>query len=91
MNLAWQSTRAEREKSLNLDMGYCQNTDTWDVIIRYSGDILLFLADFIEQGLHVVILTNQYAVIRASKEMLEQILVLPQIIYMEKPKRMYEI
>ena len=38
LNLALDATKREREKSINLDVGYQEDTGLWDVIVKYSGD-----------------------------------------------------
>ena len=37
LNLALDATEAEREKSLNLDVGYDRQERTWELIVKYSG------------------------------------------------------
>ena len=39
LNLALDATEAEREKSLNLDVGYDRQERTWELIVKYSGTI----------------------------------------------------
>lgn len=40
LNLALESTPQEREESLVLDAGYDRAGRTWDLIVRFNGDIL---------------------------------------------------
>ena len=58
LNLALDATEEEREKSLELDVGYNPVDRQWDLIIKYSGDLgpVRELAD------EVVELQNEYAV-----------------------------
>ena len=37
LNLALDATREEREKSLNLDVGYDVADDSWEVIVKFFG------------------------------------------------------
>ena len=39
LNLALSASEEEREKSLELDMGYYPVARTWEVIIKYSGTL----------------------------------------------------
>ena len=39
LNLALDVPQAERERSLDLDVGYNEEANTWDLIVRYTGDI----------------------------------------------------
>jgi hypothetical protein len=36
LNLAMDATTEEREKSLNLNVGYDERLSLWDVLIKYS-------------------------------------------------------
>ena len=38
LNLALDATQEEREKSLELEVGYHPGEREWDLIIKYSGD-----------------------------------------------------
>ena len=39
LNLALNSTQEERMKSDNLNVGYNIEENTWEVIVKYNGDI----------------------------------------------------
>ena len=39
LNLALDATEEEREKSLELDVGYYPIDREWDVIVKYSGSL----------------------------------------------------
>ncbi|MEG0228234.1 MAG: S8 family peptidase [Lachnospiraceae bacterium] len=85
LNLALDATEVEREKSLELDVGYHPITREWDVIVKYSGS-LDAVRIFAEQ---VVELQNEYAIITLKETMMEKLSALPQIEYVEKPKRLF--
>lgn len=85
LNLALDSTQEEREKSENLDTGYDAENQTWEVIVRYSGD----LRTVTPQNWKIVFLTGGYAIITLPQEEIKMLAALPQIEYIEKPKRMY--
>ena len=59
LNLAVEATPEEREKSLELNVGYNPMNRQWDVIVKYSGNI----EDIPIEGLQITTLLNQYAVI----------------------------
>ena len=42
LNLALDATREEREKSLNLDVGYDVADDSWEVIVKFFPFFSLF-------------------------------------------------
>jgi subtilisin family serine protease len=85
LNLALDSTQREREKSLNLDVGYDETENTWDIIVKYSGDIERIASNAIS----VVKLMNQYAILTVRESVLKELANVPEIEYIEKPKRLY--
>ena len=85
LNLAMDATEEEREKSLELDVGYDAALREWDLIIRYSGDLsgVRTLTD------EIVELLNGFAVITIREDRIEQLAALPEVEYIEKPKRLF--
>lgn len=85
LNLALSATRREREESIELEVGYDSSNDTWDVIIRYSGDIEQL------RGPNLIItpLLNNYAIVTLPQSRLSDFSALPQVEYVEKPKRLF--
>ncbi len=85
LNLALDATEEEREKSLQLDVGYNPIDRAWDLIVKYSGELteLRSLADRVTE------LMNEYAVITIKESRIEALAALPQIEYIEKPKRLF--
>ena len=39
LNLALDATEREREKSLDLNVGYLPEERSWELIVRYAGDL----------------------------------------------------
>ena len=85
LNLALDATEEEREKSLELDVGYDPIDREWDLIIKYSGDF----AAVRELTDKVVELLNEYAVITIRESLIDRLAALPQVEYIEKPKRLF--
>ena len=56
LNLALDASEREREKSLELSIGYDQEEKTWEVIVKYTGSLDVLR----EQGIEVVELLNGY-------------------------------
>jgi len=56
-----------------------------EVIVKYNGD----LSNLEEEGVSVVTLYGGYAILEAPVAMLREIAALPQIEYLEVPKRLY--
>lgn len=85
LNLALDATFEEREKSLNLNVGFDAEADTWDVIVKYSGN----LREIESEAIRVVPLLNEYAIVTLTEEALGRLAGFPQVEYIEKPKRLY--
>lgn len=85
LNLALDATEEEREKSLELDVGYNPIDKEWDLIIKYSGEL-----DQV-RGLttQVVELLNEYAIVTVKESLIEQLSFIPEVEYVEKPKRLF--
>lgn len=87
LNLAIEATSSERERSLNLGVGYEAQERSWELIVKYSGS-LTALSEAYPQ-IFVRELINEYAVLHVPQELLNVISSWPQIEYVEKPKRLY--
>ncbi|MDO4312710.1 MAG: S8 family peptidase [Eubacteriales bacterium] len=85
LNLAMDATEEEREKSAVLEVGYNPIDREWDLIIKYSGD----LEPVRELASHVTELLNEYAVITIRESLIDRLADIPQVEYVEKPKRLY--
>lgn len=85
LNQALNATAEERNNSLELNVGYDEATRQWDLIIKYSGNadaLRPYVAGLTE-------LLNGYAVVRIEQNRIEEFTRLPQIQYVEKPKRLF--
>ncbi len=85
LNLALDATEEEREQSLNLDVGYESTENEWEIIVKYSGD----LEAVRELVVSITPLRNGYAIVKLTEENISRLASLPQIEYIEKPKRLY--
>lgn len=85
LNMALDATPRERMESAALGTGYDFEERTWELIVRYSGD----LTPLKEMGVQVQELLGGYAVLKAPEGLVDEITRLPQILYMEKPKLLY--
>ena len=85
LNLALSSTQEEREKSPQLNVGYNTEEKTWELIIKYSGNLEAVLGEDIPK----VELLNQFAIIRIPESRIEELSRNPQIEFVEKPKRLF--
>lgn len=85
LNLALSSSENEREKSLNLNVGYNPIDRKWDLIIKYSGS----LGNVRNIASRVIELLNEYAIIRITESRIEMLSKIPEVEYIEKPKRLF--
>lgn len=87
LNLAIEATPTERERSLNLGVGYEQQEQSWELIVKYSGS----LAELSEAYPQIAVqeLVNEYAILKVPQRLLPVISGWPQIEYVEKPKRLF--
>ena len=85
LNLALDATPEEREKSMQLDVGYDQEEKEWTVIIKYSGS----LEPVRQIAVRVTELLNEYAIVVLKETSVEALTRLPQVEYIEKPKRLF--
>ncbi|MCM1157508.1 MAG: S8 family serine peptidase [Bacteroidales bacterium] len=83
LNMALGLNEEEREKSLNLNVGYSDLFEEWELIIRYTGSL-----DSIREEMDISIeeLLGGYAVVRIPQYLIGRLSDYPQIDYIEKPK-----
>lgn len=86
LNLAAGSTNSEKEKSENLGVGFDPQRDTWEIIVKYTGDILS-LADRYP-GIRIVPLLGQYAIVTIAEDQLDDFSDEEVITYIEKSKQL---
>lgn len=85
LNLALDSTPEEREKSGNLNVGYDEVQQLWDVVVKYSGPE----SGLIGEGITVVPLLGGYAIVTLPEQELNAYAARQQVEFIEMPKRMY--
>lgn len=87
LNLSLNTPLEERVKGLDLNVGYISDTDEWELIVKHTGN----LEDVRERlGFNYISLLNGYAVIRIKTALIGELSFSPEIIYIEKPKSMFE-
>lgn len=85
LNLALDATEEERLKSVNLNVGYDPEEKTWELIVRYNGS----LEALRNEGIRVDELAAGYAVLVVPESRIDQVSAMEQIVYIEKPKRLF--
>ena len=82
LELALSVPSSVRAKSPSLEAGYSPETQSWELIIRYSGDLVL------PEDVTLVSLFGGYGILYLPENRIDEISALPQIEYIEKPKRL---
>lgn len=85
LNLALEATEEEREKSVVLNTGYDREERTWELIVKYTGD----LERIASENIQVTRLLNEYAILVVPESLIGWLADIPEIEYIEKPKRLY--
>ena len=85
LNLALYATPDERLRSQQLPVGFDASDRTFEVVVRYQGDPDILSSAASE----ATVLLGNYAILRLPEEALDTVSSLPQITFMEKPKRLY--
>ena len=85
LNLALDATEEERARSLNLNVGYDEVRDIWEVIIKYTEDL-----DNVRRiAEEVTELFGGFAIVRMKEPLLGALTDIPQVTFVEKPKALY--
>lgn len=85
LNLALDATTQERERSQELETGFNPAEQAWELIVKYSGSLDAVRA----LGVRVEEMRNEYAILTVPESLIDQVSALPQIEYVEKPKRLF--
>ena len=86
LNVSLDATREELESSESLSTGFNWRDNTWEIIVRYTGNLENIKANY---NVYVRELLLNYAIIVTDKATIELISQEPQIVYVEKPKSLY--
>jgi subtilisin family serine protease len=85
LNLALDTPETERERSLELNVGYDAVGKTWEVIVKYHGSLKGLEAE----NIIVEELIAGYAILTVPEERMDVLARTEQIEYVEKPKRLF--
>ena len=85
LNLALDSSMEEREKSLDLDVGYEEEEARWELIVKYNGDLKRLGGSVIT----VEELIAGYAIVTLPQDLISSFVELEEVEYVEMPKRLY--
>ena len=84
LNLALDATPQEREKSVNLSVGYNSTDKMWNLIVKYVNNLDSVRA----LGAEAYELLNNYAILTVPEGLVDTVAALDEIIFVEKPKRL---
>ena len=85
LNLALETPEAEREQTESLNVGYSAVSRSWELIVKYHGS----LDRLREQNIVVEELIAGYAILTVPETLVDMVSEMPEIEYVEKPKRFY--
>ena len=85
LNLALETPEEERERSLELNVGFDEQERTWEVIVKYHGS----LDELEERNIRVEELIAGYAILTVPESEMGLLTSTEQIEYVEKPKRLF--
>ena len=85
LNLALDADENERERSEILDVGYDPIEKEWELTVKYSGDIDMIRPLVVD----MTVLLNEYMIVTVRESVIDQLSAIPQVEYIEKPKRLY--
>lgn len=84
LSLALDTPAQMREKSDNLDTGYAPSENTWELIVKYNGNL-----DRLTGGIRVEPLIAGYAIVTIPENLIGAFSRLEEIEFIEKPKKLY--
>ena len=87
LNLALDATEREREKSVQLGVGYEPKENRWEIIVKYSGDIKRLQEQ--DARIRVIELMNEYAILNVPEDAMNLVAAAPEVEFVEKPKRLF--
>lgn len=85
LNLALNVEEQVRIRTEDLNIGYDEVTDTWELIVRYVGDIEQLGTKY---DAVVRLLSAGYALVTIPEKYIREFSYNPQIVYIEKPKKL---
>lgn len=84
LSLALDTPAQMREKSDNLDTGYAPSENTWELIVKYNGNL-----DRLTGGVRVEPLIAGYAIVTIPENLIGAFSRMEEIEFIEKPKKLY--
>lgn len=93
LNLALDTPEPERARTLELNIGYEEANNTWELIVKYHGSLREGLSSFLTRPggnlLQIEELIAGYAILTVPESFMEELPAVEEIEYIEKPKRLF--
>lgn len=86
LNLALDVPEGVRDDTLDLNVGFIPETNSWELIVKYSGSLDRIIQ---ELNIGVVELSNGYAIITIAEDLIDSLITYEEIEFIEKPKRLF--
>ncbi len=83
LQLSLSIDEVDREKSVELNVGYEEEFNEWELIVKYVGDIEGVVSKL---GALATPLFNGYAIVRIRENLINALATFPEVLYIEKPK-----
>lgn len=83
LNLSLEATPEQRAHSESLAVGFDAEERTWELIVKHSQPLPEM------EGVEAEELLNNYSILRVQESRIDAVSRLPQVEYIEKPKRLY--
>ncbi|MBE5871381.1 MAG: peptidase S8 [Lachnospiraceae bacterium] len=85
LQMALTMSEQERERGTDLNAGYDSRERTWELIVKYSGDV----GELENMGIMVEKLLFGYAIVTIRQELIPVLASLDSVEYIEKPKLLF--
>ena len=85
LNLALAATLEEKEKSQDLSIGFTPETRSWELIVKYHGQLERLSSPVIQ----IESLINSYAIVTIREDFIQPFSQLDEVEYIEIPKRLF--
>ena len=87
LNLSLSLSEESREKSEELSTGYFPEEKKWELIVKYAGNLDGIRERFPDANIQILL--GEYGIFRIPESQIEALSMSPEIIYIEKPKRLF--
>ena len=86
LNLALNTSEAQRVKTWDLNTGFDAETKTWELIVKYHGDILRIKE---EMEVSIALLMSGFAIITIREDLIQRFSGFEEVEYIEQPKQLF--